>query len=73
MTGASDSAEGSTAEPARPPVDAAADAAAGDVPAADAAMAELARMDDLPVEAHADVYELVHNRLQDAIGDADEG
>jgi len=44
-----------------------------DAPAVAAALAELAVLDDLPVEAHADVYEQVQQRLQDAMVDVDEG
>lgn len=66
------------AQPAPPPPASGAGAgqpelvAGPDVPAVDAAMAELATLDELPVHDHAEVYERVHRRLQDAMVDADE-
>lgn len=48
-------------------------ASRSDLPAVDAAMAELADLDGLPVERHADVYQGVHHRLEGAMVDADEG
>lgn len=42
------------------------------VPGVGAALAELAMLESLPVDEHADVYERAHLRLQDAMADADE-
>lgn len=36
----------------------------------DDAMALLQRLDELPVEAHPDIYDEVHTRLRDALANA---
>jgi hypothetical protein len=40
-------------------------------PAADAGLAELARLPDTELDQHADVYTDVHRRLSDALADED--
>lgn len=41
------------------------------VSSVDAAMAELARLDELPTSEHVAVYEGLHRQLQDALADLD--
>ena len=41
------------------------------VPSVDAAIAELARLDELPTSEHVAVYEGLHRQLQDALADLD--
>ena len=41
------------------------------VASVDAAMAELARLDELPTSEHVAVYEGLHRQLQDALADLD--
>ncbi|HEY5201893.1 MAG TPA: hypothetical protein VIJ31_13405 [Acidothermaceae bacterium] len=41
------------------------------VPSVDAAITELARLDELPTSEHVGVYEGLHRQLQDALADLD--
>jgi hypothetical protein len=41
------------------------------VPSVDAAIEELARLDELPTGEHVGVYEGLHRQLQDALADLD--
>jgi hypothetical protein len=41
------------------------------VPSVDAAITELARLDELPISEHVGVYEGLHRQLQDALADLD--
>ena len=43
------------------------------VPAADKARERLADVDDAPLEEHVEVYEDVHQQLQEGLADLDEG
>jgi hypothetical protein len=42
------------------------------VPAADGARERLAAIDDAPLEEHVEVYEDVHQQLQEGLADLDE-
>jgi hypothetical protein len=60
---------GAAAEPAQPPEE---DAEPSGVPAADEAAARLRDLDDAPVEAHVEIYEDAHRRLEEGLADLDE-
>jgi hypothetical protein len=54
------------------PPDAAAAVEGTGVPAADAAAARLADLDDAPLEQHVEIYEDTHRRLEEGLSDLDE-
>lgn len=60
---------GAAEERAQPPEE---EAESSGVPAADDAAARLRDLDDAPVEAHVEIYEDAHRRLEEGLADLDE-